>query len=220
MKQRFFTLIELLIVIAILAILASMLLPALNKARANARTAKCAGNQKQLAQIQQMYTDTFGAAAINTLWSLNNGIDNRGWWNTLAVTKFLQPQDVPEGSGWHGKGVTLCPEQTYSLKPILSIYSLNHFRGQTGGAPAGNFARLMTQHSKKVMLIDGWHHYANFSWAGMWVWFDPRTETESHGAIDRHNGKANYACWDGHVAGATRRQHVSWTRKDEMCLLR
>lgn len=47
-KQRMFTIIELLIVISVIAILAGLLLPALNQAREKGLSAACLGNMKQI----------------------------------------------------------------------------------------------------------------------------------------------------------------------------
>ena len=56
---RKFTLIELLITIAIIAILAGLLLPALGSARKKAYSIQCTGNLKQLGMGMSMYWNTY-----------------------------------------------------------------------------------------------------------------------------------------------------------------
>lgn len=55
--KRGFSLVEVLVVIAIIAILAGLILPALSRARETARRASCANNLRQMGQVFRMYAD-------------------------------------------------------------------------------------------------------------------------------------------------------------------
>ncbi|HTU82068.1 MAG TPA: prepilin-type N-terminal cleavage/methylation domain-containing protein, partial [Candidatus Acidoferrales bacterium] len=54
-SQRGFTLIEMMIVVAIIAILASILVPNFVRARAQAQTAACEANIKEIATALELY---------------------------------------------------------------------------------------------------------------------------------------------------------------------
>lgn len=86
MKKHPFTLIELLIVIAIIAILAAMLLPALNQARQRASAISCMSNLKQTGFALTVYADSFNDYFPAPLYFLDDPY-RVPWVGTLLLTQ-------------------------------------------------------------------------------------------------------------------------------------
>jgi len=78
-KQKAFTLIELLVVIGIIATLATMLLPALDKALRETRQTACAGNLKGIGQAAYAYAVDYEARFPACTDSSNTEVNNVGY---------------------------------------------------------------------------------------------------------------------------------------------
>lgn len=187
-----FTLIELLIVIAIITILAGMLLPTLKSARERVKAIQCLNNLKQVGLSAQMYgNDCNGLIPYYRndqvmIWSdylLNNGYVTK--WEILQCPAFKPLAAYDGGSKVYGMRHTATtsyyPETLIAQENGQNLYLMN-----TG-----------KMKSPSVMFIFGDSYYTA---TNAQFYRIHHSETSGYGMHARHSGNVNLEFLDGHAA--------------------
>ena len=196
MKRNFFTLIELLIVIAIIAILASMLLPTLNSALEKARATSCISNIKQIGYQFGIYTNDFSdrLPALNDNWSYMGfetnkrelwmsipSITDRPLYSYISDKTLVCPSDSRDGA----MGIT---DGKTSWEATGSSYGGNYFLNCPNSAFSMHAVGRVSRVKGPSRTIYGGEHT-------MWVF---RTENRMHDGFFTWHWRTP-GCWRNNV---------------------
>ncbi len=220
-SRKGFTLVELLVVVAILAVLVALLLPAVQAARGAARRMECSNNLRQIGLGVHQYADVH-RGKFPAVWHETEILDS--WIYTLAP--FLENVDA----------IRLCPEDTARLEKTSirrTSYALNGYLREPTESDllvypeaAGEFVSkrddLVQTHGTIVAMEAGVAVELQFDHLHTWEWFSGQYPTAAERwariqqelAVDRHTGgMANYLYADGHVSGIAASQIEAWANE-------
>lgn len=215
--RRLFTLIELLICISIIAILAALLLPALNKSRAMARGITCTNNLRTLGTAASLYA---GMNADRIVPLFASGWKDPYWYNSAQqggltyLCLFIGKSERDWRDMWCPPKM-LCPEveirkcmtgsySQYQGCPRISFYGMNATTTSliTSDKFYAHDLRKVKKPSSKLLHAEARGADNDMNSQGNWAL--QRTCADPLSTAARiaysHNMRANVLFFDGHVA--------------------
>ena len=210
MKRRGFTLIELFVVIAIIAVLAALLFPALGRGKNTARRVHCLSNLRQMAIAAQIYAEENQSTYPIAYYSeLRSGITYAVCWD--LTTQLGSSSSVEPGLLWSRQGakaIQQCPSfrgKANWLNDPYTGYNYNtsyigHGEHETIQVPAKTAE--VHQPSHTVIFGDG-EHAAGANKFMRAPWKNPGDQTFKGRWAGtqgfRHYAQSNAAFCDGHA---------------------
>jgi prepilin-type N-terminal cleavage/methylation domain-containing protein/prepilin-type processing-associated H-X9-DG protein len=141
-----FTLVELLVVIGVIAVLISILLPALQKARRHAVQIQCCSNLRQVGMAIRAYSNTNKGCVMPTLVWGPGGDDE--WATLLVAGHFLPDNHLTATSSPFARTPMVCP----AISDIMLVNNVG-----LPNAPAGltdGFDRRVSYHIQPGLIVD------------------------------------------------------------------
>jgi prepilin-type N-terminal cleavage/methylation domain-containing protein/prepilin-type processing-associated H-X9-DG protein len=229
LRRRAVTLVELLVVVAIIGILAAALLPAIQQARAAARRVTCKNNMRQIGLAFLQYANTHRGYFPEFVLNVENRPQSRSWVYSLAP--YVESVDAIRLCPDHPKGDESVLDKGSSF--IANIYLVRnqiHVTRLVNGAqvfkPDQSFRKLtrIKATSKTIMFFELSHRAGadhSREYASVNAWFnDPNLRDGTifrHMQFDvqtnRHDGGAHYLYADGHVDLIDEAQIADWCRE-------
>jgi prepilin-type N-terminal cleavage/methylation domain-containing protein/prepilin-type processing-associated H-X9-DG protein len=216
--RRGFTLVELLVVVAIISVLAALLLPALGKAKSKAKLTQCISNQRQVSLALFSYADDNEGFLPYTTWraallydrympSVQSNLDDTGARNFRcpedrgqrpSTQDFRNRASYAGNIGW--KPTTdpdWVPQPTNDQKGLFPAHGeADHIRVEDAPEPADT-----------IMFFEYWGTTTGYGNAVQWKnaeWEDVYNRSRGWSAFDIitviHERRCNFSFGDGHAA--------------------